>query len=214
VRFTQTATEFKERDLPNTLSSGLADRLPVSWTQLYSGDNIGLGKAFYVLDDGLAVPVDTAGFGTQPGGTVNPRLRAEFGNTQILSGTLVGHIRNFVVSCPGRFVRAFFRSYSAVVAPVLRLNFVSDQDGLSPKARILVRYGSLGLGTDPYAMGTQSVAGTLSFDSRNIMFELPLTLTGLSAKSPFWFSVERDWEHADDLTRATIHLVNATVRST
>lgn len=215
VRYYQDRDSLYEIDLPNTTSALVADRVAGSWTQIYSGDDPATDRAFLVLDDGPIAAIDAATvFLTQPGGGVSPHLRGEFGNTQIVGGALTGQIRNFILSCNGRFTRAFFRSYAAVASPVLRMQFVSDLDATDPKARFLVRYGSLTLGTTPYAYGALSVGVTAFFNNpRNVMVEAAVTLPSLTARQPFWFSIERDWQHADDLTKATVHLLAATVRS-
>ncbi len=216
VRYVQDRDVLSEIDLPNLVSNPVADRVAGSWTQLYAGNDPATDRAFLVLDDGEISAIDSATvFGTQPGGAVAPRLRGEFGNTQIIGGVLTGQIRNFILSCNGRFTRAFFRSYAAVAAPVLRMQFVSDLDAVSPSARFLIRYGSLGLGTNPYTYGALSVGVTALFTNpKNLMVEVSATLPTLTARQPFWFSVERDWAHVDDITRATVHLLAATVRST
>lgn len=143
----------------------------------------------------------------------NPTLRVSFGDFG--GSTAISFLRNVVASAPGRFVRSFFRSYAAVTNPVLRLYLVSDVDSSGEtKARFLVRYGTLAAGTSFYNLGAALTAEiTVTFNTKNIVVEAPLQLASLSAQAPFWFSVERDWQHADDLTRATVHMVHATVRS-
>lgn len=214
TRYYQDAQRIKANNLPGTTQTDLADVLPGRWSRLFSGRDLDGTRVFAQHEDDFFALDGSAIFGTQPGGGASPQLRGEFGNTLIVGGSLGGQIRNFVVSANGRFVRAFFRSYAAVAAPVLRLHLVSDNDSTSPKARFLVRYGSLGLGTTPYVYGSLSVGATAVFGNpKNMMVELPITLPSLTAKAPFWFSVERDWTHGDDLTRATLHLLAATVRS-
>jgi hypothetical protein len=51
------------------------------------------------------------------------------------------------------------------------------------------------------------------FTSANLIYEVSLTLTGLTADRPFTFTVERDWAHAEDDMQATMWLAMATVRS-
>lgn len=147
-----------------------------------------------------------------PGG-VNPTVRAAFGDFE--GSNLLVHVRNFVVSEPGRFMRSFFKSYAAAAAQTLRLYFTGDIDGVGgTSARIRVRYGTGALGSNPYALGSATIVdATAFFTTRNVVVEVPLSLTGLTAQQPFWFSVERLWDHADDNTQSTIHLIEATVRS-
>lgn len=138
-------------------------------------------------------------------------LKARFGNT-IGAPTLVGYFRNVVVSGPGRFMRARFTAYSQVSGPMVRLYVVSDATAsLSRKARFLVRYGP-GTG-NPYGPLPLSVSATVNMLVPNTIYEVPLELTGLSANQPFWFTIERDWTHGDDLLEATAHLHQVTVRS-
>ncbi len=143
----------------------------------------------------------------------NPTLRLTFGDTD--GSSAIAFLRNVVASAPGRFMRAFFRSYAAVTGPTLRLYLVSDVDSSGETtARFRVRYGTLAAGTSFYNLGSAFITDvTATFNTRNVIIELPAALSALPAQAPFWFSVERVWDHADDLTRATIHLVDATVRS-
>lgn len=142
----------------------------------------------------------------------DPVLRAQFGD---IEGTGVDTlIQNVVVSAPGRFMRASFRAFATTAAPTLRLHLVSDlRVGAFTTARFLVRYGALGVGGDPTAFPTDTVAGTVDFVTANQMFELSLALTALPSGVPFWFTVERDHTHADDAADATAWLLSATVRA-
>lgn len=134
-------------------------------------------------------------------------LRAQFGD--YLGTGVVGQLRNLVVSAPRRFIRAWFRGYSTVTNPVVRLYVTSDLDGSGETlARFLIRYG----GNTPYAIPTTEVSQSFNFSSRNTVFEVPIQLTGLTANAPFYFTVEREWDHADDRTRATVWLTQTTVR--
>ncbi len=211
VRFFQQAAALSARELDGGGVSGTLTRMPSNWTQLFTGTEIG-ANGFVTLDNSVVglVPAASA-WGSEAGGGVLPSLRARFGDFE--GSTLLSQLRNFVVSTPGRFMRAFFRSYTANAAPVLRLYFVSDLDSFS-SARFKVCYGSLALGTNPYAMGALSVGSTAFFTTKNNVVEVSVSLPSLTANAPFWFSVERDWANVDDVTGATLHLLGATVRST
>lgn len=158
---------------------------------------------------------DSAAWGSGVAGGVSPTFRMSFGDFD--GSSLQSYLRNMVASLNGRFVRAFFRSYAAVVAPTLRLYFTADTDaGPGKTARIRVRYGALGLGSNPYNLGTASIADvTASFTTKNTTVEVSISLNALTLtpKAPFWFSVERDWSHVDDTMPGTAHLIAATVRS-
>lgn len=203
-------TVIAGRKLDSTGASTWAGRLAAMWSQLFLGEEIGADGVAYFGETGF-LPIDASTvWGTQAGGGANPSLRARFGDVE--GSTLIAQLRNFVVSTPGRFMRAFFRSYAPTASPVLRLYFVSDLDTFA-SAKVKVRYGSLSLGTTPYALGALSASSTVYFTTKNVMVEVTLSLPSLTAAAPFWFSVERDWQNSDDVTAATIHLVSATVRS-
>jgi hypothetical protein len=62
-------------------------------------------------------------------------------------------------------------------------------------------------------MPTSVQEATVAFTTANIVYEVPLQLTGLTANSPFWFTLERVWDHADDKLDSTVNFLQATVRS-
>jgi len=134
-------------------------------------------------------------------------LYAQFGVHDANATT--GYIRNFVVSAGGRFMRPWFQAYTGVSSPVLRLYLTAESDGSGDDlARFRVRYGSV----SPYVMPPNIIDASVAFTARNTMYEVPITLAGLVADKPFWFTIERDWTHADDRTDATAWLMQATVR--
>lgn len=137
-------------------------------------------------------------------------IRARFGDR--VGKGLEAYVKQFVVSTPGRFVRAMFVGYAPISAPKLRLYLVSDlQPTSSRAARVLVRYG-VGTG-DPYGIPGSSTGYTVNFVAPNTVYEVPFDLTGLTANYPFWFTVERDWTSTDDTCEATVWLIQATVRT-
>lgn len=208
ARVFQDTDTLYTRALDDSSQNNVDTQVQGPWSEMYLGAKIG-DLGFTALNElvGVDVGVD---WGNRPGGPLNAELRGLFGD--YAGSNLSAQIRNFVVSASGRFVRAMFRSYAPASSLVLRLHFVSDL-GINNSARIKVRYGSLAAGTDPYALGAVSANTTAYFNTKNVVVEVPVTLTNLPAKSPFWFSVERDWQHVDDATAATIHLLSATVRS-
>ena len=123
-------------------------------------------------------------------------------------GQIDARVQNVWASTPGRFLRARFQSFAPGASPVLRLYLTSDLDSSATLARFKVKYG-----TDPYILTGSTVSATASFTAKHQIFEVPLTLAGLAADAPFWFTVEREWDHADDQTRATVWLDYATIRS-
>lgn len=137
-------------------------------------------------------------------------VRARFGNTGG-APTLVAHMRDFVAA-DGRFIRARFVTYAPVSAPKLRLYVVADANGSALKTvRFKIKYGS-GTGT-PGGPLPLTVSATVNMLLPNTVYEVPLTLSGLTANAPVWLSIERDWTHSDDKLEATAHLLQATVRS-
>lgn len=211
VRYVQHQYQLDDRKLDGSAQSVRAFRFEGTWTQLFVGARPGTSIAFSTVDQDRMEPTSVpVKFGTGSVGGASPSLRARFGDFE--GSTLLAQLRNFVASTPGRFMRAFFRSYAAVSSPVLRLYFVSDLD-TSASARFKIRYGNLGLGTNPYSLGALSVGTTAFFNTKNVMVEVAVSLPSLTAMAPFWFSVERDWANVDDVTDATLHLLSATVRS-
>lgn len=153
---------------------------------------------------------DTITFGTLAGPAPADEIRARFGD--VVGEGFTAFVRNFVVSTPNRFCRAWFTGYSQVTDPRLRLYMTSDLPATAARtARILVRYGT-GTGA-PYAAPTNTVETTVSFASANQVYEVALDLSGLTANSPFWFTVERDWSNSDDALQATAWLFQATIRA-
>ncbi len=149
-------------------------------------------------------------FGTQPGPAPGDEIRARFGD--VVGEGVTAYIRNFVVSTPGRFIRAHFKASAPVSDPVLRLYLIGDLPASGDlTARILVRYGS-GTAT-PYALPATIAEQTLNLVDANTVYELAFNLSGLTANLPFLFTVERNWVHGDDTRQSTVWLLQATVRS-
>jgi len=121
-------------------------------------------------------------------------------------------VRNAIVSLGGRFIRAGWSSFTQVSNPVIRLYLTADANGSASKtARFRISYGT-GTG-NPYAALTVTAEATVAFTTANIVYEVPFQLSALTPNSPFWFTVERVWDHGDDKLTATAHLLQATVRS-
>lgn len=195
--------------LDGTTPDLVSTRPRASWSSLFMGVEVG-AMGFSAVEEAPAELVDAGTtWGSLAGGGVNPSMLARFG---CIFGDVNAQIRNFVVSSPGRFMRAFFKSFTATSNPVLRLYFASDLDAASA-ARFKVRYGALGLGANPFAYGALSSSTSAFFTTKNSTVEVAVSLPGLTPGAPFWFTVERDWASVDDVTRATLHLLSATVRS-
>lgn len=213
VRMRARTASLATQTLTGAVASSVLSSQPSMWTDFLASADSGSSEGLLVLPNSITAPTVSSAWGTDStGAPADPTLRASFGD--VVGSNLVAHVRNVVVSEPGRFMRAFFNGYASLSTQVLRLYVVADIDGVGgDKARFKVRYGSGALGSDPFALGSASTASvTGTFTTRNTVMELSFSLSGLTAQAPFWFSVERDWAHADDLTESTLHLVSATVR--
>lgn len=206
-------TSLSTRTLEGATANILLNDLPPGWVEFMTAMSPTEANGMLAGPETYGVFDKAARWGPGGFGGVSPTVRAAFGCFR--DSAVLIHLRNFVVSEPGRFMRSYFKSYAAAATQTLRLYFVGDVDGVGGQtARIKVRYGSGALGVNPYALGSAfTVSATAFFNTRNVIVEVPLSLTGLAAQQPFWFSVEREWDHADDLTQSTIHLIEATVRS-
>lgn len=196
-----------------TLSGGAevdllsGDLVPPGFVTLGAGDDNSDGiEAVWFEDRSLR--------GAYYGTTGTPaafEMIGEFGDRGA-AGNDLAYIRNVVISAGGRFIRPMFAAFAQIAAPTVRLYLIADSNASADKtARFLIQYG-VGTG-DPYAMPSSTVSQTVNFTAANTMFEAPFVLTGLTAQQPFWFTVERDWDHADDKLTATAHLMQCTVRS-
>jgi hypothetical protein len=180
---------------------------PPGWLRLSGGDDNfdGIEAAWFEAEGSRG-----AYFGTD-GLPAAFEMIAEFGDRGA-AGNDLAYIRNTVISAGGRFIRPQFTAFAQVANPRLRLYLIADSNSSPDKsARFLVRYG-VGTG-DPYVTPPSTTSQTVNFTTANVMFEVPLTLTGLTAQQPFWFTIERDWAHVDDKLVATVHMTQCTVRS-
>lgn len=198
--------------LDGTLESQLSFvEVPKEWMHVAMGDQSGGEEVGYERSsmlDGTLRMVPTI-FGTV-GVAAAHEIRCRFGNTNgVLS--LIAHLRDFAAA-DGRFIRARFTAFAPVSAPVIRLYVASDANGSAQKTvRFKIKYGSgSGAPSGPLPM-TASV--TVNMLVANTVYEVPVTLTGLTANTPIWLTVERDWAHGDDKLAATAHLLQMTVRS-
>lgn len=206
VRYSYADQSVRVTKLDATSDAALLSTLPPGWVEVAAGDEDGVSEVAWTRDSTLL----SAAFGGD-GSAGALEMIGRFGDRNA-NGGLIGYIRNYVLSAEGRFVRASWTAYTQVTDPYLRLYLVADDNSSTLKtARFLIRYGT---GTsDPYAEPVLTAGATLNFVSTNAVFELPIQLTGLTANKPFWFSVERDWDNGDDALEATVHLLQATVRS-
>lgn len=180
---------------------------PAGWEEM-GGSQVTAGPGVAWRDDYTEDATATYGTVGTAGAT---EIRARFGRTSGDGPTLTGYIRNVVVSAPGRFIRAGFSAYAETSTPVLRLYLsrLSDAD-TDRTARFRLIYGQ---GLNPYAAESNTADFTATLAAANNLYEFPVSLLGLEAKKPFWFTVERLWSHGDDLFDSTVHLHRITVRA-
>lgn len=154
----------------------------------------------------LYIPVDP----TAPYVSASPFAALRIGSSDLAGGGGITLYRYACVSYPGRFVRYYFRGHSSVVNPTLRLYLSASPYTGSNTARFKVCYD---VGTaNPMGKPSMEVGATQAFLTADYIYELPITLAGVGA-GPVWFSVERAWDHAEDLLDATINLHQMTLRS-
>jgi len=181
------------------------------WVGAGGGDAAGSTEAFYErasLDDvgGALGGV----YGPSPTVAGVTSLYVFFGNSS--GGIPVNASVRTVVAADGRFIRPLFSAFTQVSAPKLRL-YLSAESGVSATktARFRINYGP-GTG-GAYAPLTLTTQATINMTAANSVYELVFSLPGLVANQPFWFSVERNWQHPEDVLDSTVHLFYATVRS-
>jgi hypothetical protein len=198
--------------LDNSNDTDLFTKAPSQWIKAAGGKATGGDEAAYeraALDEATILANAGSIFG-QVGVAGADELRVGFGNT---NGALpVAALVRDIVVADGRFIRARFTGLTQISSPKLRLYLSAEQNGSAVKtARFKVMYGP---GTsDPYGPQTLTAEATVNMAVANTVYEVPLSLPGLTSGQPFWFSLERDWNHADDQLGATVHLFQATMRS-
>jgi len=210
VRYTYHATGWYYTRLNNSNEGGVhyvAE--PSNWTWLGAGDDSGSGnEALWGQVNMLRGSASL--FGTD-GAPVALEAIGSWGYRAGASA-IDAFIRNVVFSVGGRFIRPMFTAYAGVSNPLLRLYMIADiASSVDKTARFTIRYGT-GM-NDPYEMPPLTAGVTVNFTSANTMYEVPVSLPGLTANQPFWFAIERAWDHADDLMSSTVHLMQATVRA-
>jgi hypothetical protein len=156
--------------------------------------------------DGQLDEIELGRFGRIPNRAIRPSLRAAFGFRRE-SGAVNGRLRNFVVSAPGRFIRAWLRLEAPVDAPILRLGFI-PQERVSGGVRFRVRYGEV---VEPVRIPSQIAEATLKLNEAEPTQETPLDipLDGVQAGEPFLLTLERLSLHDDDTLELGVRLVSA-----
>ncbi len=162
--------------------------------------------------DGKIDEIDLDRFGASRDGGRRPSLRAVFGSRR-QKGGISGRLRNFVVSSPGRYIRAWMRAESPAISPLLRLGFLAPA-GASGGARFRVRYDRMKDG-EPVTIPIRMAEATLDLDPsaphREAILEIPLK--GVRAKDPVILTIERDPRHRSDTLATSVRLVRASLIS-
>jgi hypothetical protein len=149
-------------------------------------------------------------FGESKDSLEHATLRAVFG-LQRKTGRAAGRLRNFVVSAPGRYIRAWMRAKAPTISPVLQLGFIT-QERVSGSVRFRVRYGRA-KEAEPAAVEVplRKAEATLKLDDvepgREVRLEIPLAAA--RAKDELVLTLERDSWHAEDTLEMSIRLVSA-----
>ena len=160
--------------------------------------------------DGQIVEIELSKFGEAVENSDGSALRAVFG-FRGSQGAVIGRIRNFVVSAPGRYVRAWLKGEAPVQSPVLRLRFTADKDA-SGSARFRVRYGLAKSTTgeeDVIGVPLRIAEATLKVEGDGAERVLEIPLKAAQRGDALAITVERDPLHAEDTLESSVRLMKA-----
>lgn len=158
--------------------------------------------------DGNTDRIDLRRFGESQDSSELAGLRAAFGFRR-KEGRLAGRLRNFVVSSPGRYIRAWMWTEAPANSPVLRLGFVT-QERVSGGVRFRVRYGAAKEG-EFVKIPIRVAEATLELDNAEPGQEarLEIPLVAARAEEALVLTLERDSRHREDTLGMSIRLVTA-----
>jgi len=207
-------------DFKNIKSTQPIDQIRSVWHRMSLQGKFDITKTIESLDDSINYEELTFFGDSEADGPSLATFRADFGATKS-PGPVVGRLRNFVASGPGRFIRAWFRAFALSTNPKLRLVLVADAlpaGETATQVEFRVRYQTLADLDDPFAMPVNAKIATVNITSPEQVFILEFTLdnTGLEAGSgtdpidashPLRFTVERTNSTANDPRRSTVHLL-------
>ncbi len=173
------------------------------------------------IDHGLVVDTNAAGLAWVGERIIDVPMTVDPGGAPVSGGGLttfsgatgVFLLKHLVVG-DGRWIRAKWTAVTTVVAPTLRFYFVADPGSLPTRtARFRVCYGPASAG--PYTRPASTVDFTVNLGATpNVVVEASTALSGLTANTGFYFTLERVYDHVDDVMDATAHLQYVTVRAT
>lgn len=187
----------------------IGDVPSTGWTEIAASAEAASLREQVWLNGGITLP----GFSFNQGNPVagDPiDMVTSFGSFNSAATNIL--IRSVIAGYGGRFIRPVFTSYAPITNPVLRLYTLADANVSTVKtARFRIRYGTA-MG-NPYGELASSEEITVNYVTPNASLETQIQLSGLVANKPFWFSIERVWDHGADVLDATVHLTLATIRS-
>lgn len=202
--------QYYPTTLDGTSDSGFGFFLLPEWISVGGGDAAGVAEAAYTRStfEDLGISSNTL-YGVSLATAPSTSLDVSFGNPS--GGIPVTACLRNVVAADGRFIRPLFSTMAQVTAPKLRL-YLAAESGVSvaKTARFKIAYGTAA--GSAYSPLTLTAEATVNLSVANSIYEMVFSLPGLVANQPFWFFVERDWTHPDDLLDSTVHLFHATVR--
>jgi hypothetical protein len=190
-------------------SAEAADPARGAWHIVSLQGDFRRGATIVTLDGKIdAFPLDA--FGMSPDRDERAGLRATFGFGRV-RGRMSGRLRNFVISSPGRYIRAWMRATAPGNLPVLRLGFVT-QERVTGGARFRLRYGRTKEGEAP-AIPVRALEATLKLNDAQPGQEvgIELTLAGIVAGDELLMTLERDSLDRADTIGAGVRLVSATL---
>jgi hypothetical protein len=174
------------------------------------GDDRG-GQAILSID-GTLDEMRLSRFGQTRGEEERASLRALFGlrARRGQEAFATGRLRNFVVSSPGRFIRLWMRGATPSRAPLLRLNFVT-QERVTGGVRFRVRYGRLT--RNDFNLPLRVAEATLKLQDAEPGEEtrLEIPLTAARANETLLVTLERDSRHPDDTVAAGVRMSSASL---
>lgn len=156
--------------------------------------------------DGAIDELPLERFGALREAVERPVLRASFGSRRPRAAA-GGRLRNFVVSAPGRFIRAWMRATPLAADPVLRLRFVVGAP-VRGSARLRVRFGRAA--ADPFSeMPARVLEDTVRFDGVALESRLDVPLRGIAAAEALVITLERTAMDPEDTLEVGIRLMRA-----
>ena len=199
VRYVVRPTEVRETTLDAASDNPGFGILGAGWNESAGGD----GDVLYVNEE----RGQSFAYGTDATVASDHQVVARVGDRT--GSGVEGHVANMVVSGPGRFLRAGFKSFASVSNPRLRFYLTSTvRPTTDANIRLKVRYSN-----SPDTLDDMSVETTVAMGDAGTLQEAALDLSGLDVTKPFWFWVERV-PGAQDTMQATAFLHHVTIRAT